>query len=58
MNKTTAGRHLRKCVRVETNRSCVRKIKDGREIDRDRDRERDGKEIDNSNKRVTESNIR
>jgi hypothetical protein len=40
MNKTKAGRQLRKCVRVETKRSCVRKIKDGREIDRDKETER------------------
>jgi hypothetical protein len=41
MHRTTAGRQLRKCVQAETNRSCVRKIKDERE----RERERWGKKL-------------
>ena len=35
MDKTTADRELRKCVQVETKRSCVRKAKDERERDRE-----------------------
>jgi hypothetical protein len=38
MHKTTTGQQLGKCVQAETKRNCVRKIKDGRERERERER--------------------